>query len=656
VTVLGLHIGVPGVYFDTRARPAPLRTERLDITGFAGIAPRGPVDDPVPVNSWSEFRHIFGGVEGPGLLGYAVHAFFAQGGARAHVLRVSPLPRAPDPVARDARARHVVEVGAEPSGTTRIQLYARNEGVWGDHLAIRWTFSADQRFSARLRTGVLDLPDGVDVPAFSLLRLRAPELPAAGVFGWSGEVFRRDVSLGLRVPATPVAAVRAAMADAVDVDVAVVTLGVVIADDDPQLRRQETFAGLGLRPGHRRYVLDVLRTDSQLVTPDDAADAMLPADPFLGTVFSTLDRGGTDRTAAISERSFVEDDLDVSRLPVAGVDGLPEGLTVNGVERLSLVPEIGLLVVPDLLWDGVDVQVPPPEAPGPRGTPGFAPCAPAPPPVTYAARAGGRLLDGAYEAPLVLRRQRRVAELAARQQRFVALLDVPPHLTVRAIARWRAQLEGSYVAAYHPWLRVVVPEDPSRRTVAIPPSAVAAGIIAEREIRLGLSWGPSAELAVDPVLGADPVSDADHETLFGLGVNVFRAERDGLRLSSARTLSADASYRQLSVRRLMTMLRLAIERQLQWLVFEPHTSRLRLVLTTTLVRLLRELYRAGAFAGDSEQQAFFVRCDESLNPRWSSDLGRLVAEVGVAPAEPLEFLVVRVTQDADGTLGVEGEP
>jgi len=33
-----------------------------------------------------------------------------------------------------------------------------------------------------------------------------------------------------------------------------------------------------------------------------------------------------------------------------------------------------------------------------------------------------------------------------------------------------------------------------------------------------------------------------------------------------------------------------------------------------------------------------------------------VAEVGVAPAEPLEFLVVRVVQDADGTLGVEAEP
>jgi phage tail sheath protein FI len=32
------------------------------------------------------------------------------------------------------------------------------------------------------------------------------------------------------------------------------------------------------------------------------------------------------------------------------------------------------------------------------------------------------------------------------------------------------------------------------------------------------------------------------------------------------------------------------------------------------------------------------------------DNGQLIAEVGVAPAEPLEFIVLRLARDADGTL------
>jgi phage tail sheath protein FI len=102
------------------------------------------------------------------------------------------------------------------------------------------------------------------------------------------------------------------------------------------------------------------------------------------------------------------------------------------------------------------------------------------------------------------------------------------------------------------------------------------------------------------------------------------------------------------------MLRLVLDRQLQWMVFEPNSPRLRLVLTGVVTQLLRELYRAGAFAGASEDEAFFVRCDEALNPAWSQQLGRVVAEIGVAPAQPLEYLVLRISQDADGTLSVDG--
>jgi len=262
----------------------------------------------------------------------------------------------------------------------------------------------------------------------------------------------------------------------------------------------------------------------------------------------------------------------------------------------------------------------------------------------------------------IVLRQRRLVAVAQRYRRFVVLLDVPSGLELRAIGQWRAGFDSSYAAAYHPWLAVTrtdVVHTGTTRTVGtrreridVPPAAFAAGIIAARERRLGLPWGPANELAAGAVLAAELVSDAEHDVLHQLGINVFRAEREGFRLAAARTLSSDRSYRQLSVRRLVTMLRLALDRQAQWAVFEPNTAALRSRLHRHLVAFLGELYLGGAFVGGSEDEAFFVRSDDTLNPPVSLDLGRLVMEVGVAPAEPLEFLVLRISRDGDGGVRV----
>jgi phage tail sheath protein FI len=89
---------------------------------------------------------------------------------------------------------------------------------------------------------------------------------------------------------------------------------------------------------------------------------------------------------------------------------------------------------------------------------------------------------------------------------------------------------------------------------------------------------------------------------------------------------------------------------MQWVVFEPHNRALRAEVRLVLDSYLRELFRIGAFRGATEEQAFFVRCDETNNPPFVADAGRLIAEIGVAPAEPLEFIVLRLAREGDGTL------
>src|SRR6266481_10042857 len=80
----------PGVYFERRdVSPRVIGLPRADITGFVGIAMRGPLFDPVKVESWNQFVSTFGDFIAPGYLAYSVYGFFANGGRTAWILRVA---------------------------------------------------------------------------------------------------------------------------------------------------------------------------------------------------------------------------------------------------------------------------------------------------------------------------------------------------------------------------------------------------------------------------------------------------------------------------------------------------------------------------------------------------------------------------------------
>ncbi len=179
---------------------------------------------------------------------------------------------------------------------------------------------------------------------------------------------------------------------------------------------------------------------------------------------------------------------------------------------------------------------------------------------------------------------------------------------------------------------------------------MAAGVIARQELAFGVPHGPANVIAAEVITVDDLVSSARHDELHPQGINVYLREQTGIRLTAARTLSRNPSLRQLSVRRLLTMIKRALEQQMQWVVFEPNNAALRSEVRLALESYLRQLFRIGAFRGANEEQAFFVVCDDTNNSRRTMDEGQLIAEIGVAPAEPLEFIVLRLARDGDGTL------
>lgn len=681
-----LLLGAPGVYPVPDEPVRALTGVRMDVAAFVGVAPRGPARLPafaaewadaprgpanplaplrsvaVPVESWSAYRRLYGGFEGPGLLPYAVGAFFEQGGRRAYIVRVVH-----DYGEGAAENEFATAFGIVPGATPRkggsIGLRARNEGSWGNSLRAALSFRTRPFAWDNADEVRLILPADAGLPAGTLLRFwdadGNPELRfvTSIVEEWEADRPRRIRQAILEVPLAAAPArgeiVEAALfvADTSDVDV----------------ERSELHEGLGLSALHPRWMASVLYRDSALVYPDAAwiDDDLDPDDVFLRPLADPAQPQfscGFDRWAEIETEDF----FDAKWLPG---DEEPRG----GVHSLVEIEDLSLVVVPDLYSPGPLVE--PEAADDTVSLAGatFERCVeivpPPPPPAIDPKCPGSPLLgiDGsAYgldklaldpsvpeDLDAIARLQQRLIDLAESIEQWVVLLDVPPGLNQRQVLQWRARFGSAYAAAYHPWLRVSRADDRRVSLIAVNPAAYAAGIAARQEIAFGVQHGPANVIAIGPVSPTDPVTLQRHDELHQSAVNVFMRERDGLRLTAGRTLSRDPQWRQLSVRRLITMLRRTLLRQMQWTVFEPNDHRLRDELTRMLEAYLRQLFLASAFRGRTPSESYFVRCDDELNPPSLIDSGKLICHVGVAPAEPLEFIVLRFAREGDGTLLME---
>ena len=121
----------PGVYVEEfDSGPAPMQGVSTSTAGFIGLAEKGPVSgSPVFVSSASDFTRKFGGYLQKSEFGeyrylaHAINHFFANGGARAFVMRVAP----PDAAVADLKCGEL------------LQLQAKNPGAWGNRIVVSIT-------------------------------------------------------------------------------------------------------------------------------------------------------------------------------------------------------------------------------------------------------------------------------------------------------------------------------------------------------------------------------------------------------------------------------------------------------------------------------------------------------------------------------------
>ena len=111
---------------------------------------------------------------------------------------------------------------------------------------------------------------------------------------------------------------------------------------------------------------------------------------------------------------------------------------------------------------------------------------------------------------------------------------------------------------------------------------------------------------------AQDVTKRHQDLLNPRGINALRFfPQFGHRVWGARTLSSDSSWKYVNVRRLFIYLEESIDEGTQWVVFEPNDEALWALVRQSVTNFLTTVWRNGALAGTTADEAFFVACDRT---------------------------------------------
>ncbi len=638
-------LSYPGVYIqEISSGVRPIEAASTSTAAFVGLAEMGP-PEATRVTSWTGFQRLYGSFLADGYLAHSVFQFFNNGGRQCYIARVTR---------SDAAAATVTVNNRATPPVAGLTFAARNAGAWGNSL-------------------VLQIEDGTLDPGnefrLSVRRTVDPAVVPANI---------RDL--------TPLEVFDNLSMDPADPDYAVTVIGRDSAYISLQILAANTSVQRGShRGGFGPTVPLGANVGFQINLDGDGLQAVtLPAAAGAATVLAdvaaaiqtavralTKKKASTDATAFSGFTCTVETVGAQSRLLMqSGTSAVGSSVriqaasTADATALLRLGPgnggvsSDGIAARRPAAADAVQVgdsAVAAPVTAVVAGTDGVAVVVE----TTFSA-AFSRLdqltdfsllavpgegttamvdLGTAYCANRPLQDVFYLGETASHD-------DTPEEA---AAFRGKLTVANSYGALYFPWVKALDPTGQSADPVLLPPSGYVAGLYARIDAARGVWKAPAGtEASLNGVVGlAVELSDVQHGNLNPLGVDVIRRfPSSGVVAFGARTITSDAEWRYVPVRRTAIMLRVSIYAGIQFAVFEPNDEPLWAQLRLNVGAFLTTLFRQGAFQGATPSQAFFVKCDGETTTQADIDAGVVNVLVGFAPLKPAEFVVVRISQKA----------
>jgi hypothetical protein len=364
----------------------------------------------------------------------------------------------------------------------------------------------------------------------------------------------------------------------------------------------------------------------------------------------------------------------------------------HGVGHLFGLPDVAFLGLPDLA-DGVAADRPalPTQSPvAEEDLPEtFVVCsdpAPAPPPDSGVRQLPAPRCDGLGYGEWV-RSLHLVASLLERHQhqgslrpvQLVAAIPLPLAGTPAEQDLWAVLGDDSapglttdpaddgiasrFVQLVYPWVRT--PGSAALPEQLESPEGLLIGLLARNALSRGTYRG-AANSALGDVFSVVPLlSQRQQWAVQGaIGrrsralidrVSLLGPTPDGLQLLSDVTTSLDERYRPASVNRLVAGLIRAARQLGEELVFEASGEYLWMRLEESLDGLLQSLFAAGALRGTTAAEAYGVRCDRTTMTQNDLDHGRVIAQMQINPALPVEQITVVLALNDSGQLLALGQ-
>lgn len=268
------------------------------------------------------------------------------------------------------------------------------------------------------------------------------------------------------------------------------------------------------------------------------------------------------------------------------------------------------------------------------------------------------VMIGSDDAKIVYDMQQAVLEHCDRMGHRFAILDAwnndiekQDEQRKKLLDEQRNKLSSYNGALYAPWLKIEDPDNPSIPR-SIPPCGHIAGIYATTDRTVGVHGAPAnieLEGVLDLSFSLTPTQQQEFNPQNQPGINFIRNLRGrGIRVWGVRTLSSLSEWQYVNVRRLFLTFGRWANQNLGDTVFETNDFRLWVRLERELSIYCESLWQQGALQGAVPQEAFYVKCDKETNPPENRDIGQVVAEVGLAPSIPGEFIQLLLVQSTTG--------
>ena len=685
----------PGVYIEEI--PSGVRTitgVATSITAFVGRALRGPTSDDtdknnraITINSYADFERIYGGLWAGSTLGYAVRDFFLNGGSQAVIARLF------QPTFASDAERTAAQTAADAVATAATGNDAAAAAKAADDAAAKEQQSKDPDAAKKVASAVAQAADAAAVlpdakpetvqraAKRAAVQSMAPDATAFS-FACKDPVNNAGqnpgISLVAAYPGSWGQYLRATVDFNTSPDMAA-ALGVNPGDlfnltvrEETTNGRAEQFLNLTLKDSVRR-IDTVLASDSKLVQWDStvklsdaqanfagayaayiAAQQALsktPNDPTAQknwkTVQQNFEDGVTVAEGVLSDarQALVQAKKSNSGVAAAQQAVLQAQQALEDAQDAMLASDGGSLTEDDFVGQGRDAAQ----------TGLFALeqvdlfnilCIP-----PYLSGTNGMDVD-----PDLISQAAAYCE----QRRAMLLVDPPSGWVDKDTAK--AQFldasndvigtRSQNAALFFPRLKEVDPLRNNQIGTFVPCGAVA-GIFARTDTQRGVWKAPAgldASLVGVPQLAIN-LTNAENGELNPLGINCLRAfPASGRVVWGSRTLQGNdnlaSEWKYIPVRRTALFIEESLYRGTQWVVFEPNDEPLWAQIRLNVGAFMQNLFRQGAFQGQTPKDAYFVKCDKETTTQNDINLGIVNIVVGFAPLKPAEFVIIKLQQMA----------